>query len=785
MNNLNFKVRSNSHPQGKSKVYFCAHTDDFEKYFDIISDEILARQNCAIWYPKDPNAMRDEEFLFELGQMQLFVIPVTRNFLCTENSALLIDFKFAIEHHIPVLPIMLESNLEALFNKKCGDIQFLDRNKIDETAIQYDKKLEIFLDSVLIGDDLADRIRDAFDGYIFLSYRKKDRKYALKLMKLIHQNELCRDLAIWYDEFLTPGEDFNDSIKGALIKSGLFALAITPNIVNEINYVMTVEYPMAADHQKVVFPAELIPTDREMLNSSYKDIPIPADANNQSEFSDALLSSVEKMPRQEHEQTPMHTFLIGLAYLSGIDVEVDYERAYSLILAAAEEGLIEAHEVLVSMFENGRGVKRDLVDAITWQKKLADLCLKHHKTTQSEDSMQKVCEVYLKLGDMLKCFADLTEAEESYNTALDVARLMENYNSTTAHKQIINALNRIALIKKEQGDYKKYNCLMREIVDYDNKTNDDDWLRAVRFSNLGLSYYFIQEYCQAEETYGKALEIINTCTVDSDDFLIVKSKIYNNIALLFAAMQNCDKAKAMYQNAIEIVEGVNARTDNAFVEEYCLYTTNLVSLLLKENDLDSAMKLSKKAIRIAAKKCCEIQTIGLLGGIATLENLIGRIYAEQKEIKRAEEHYKEALDWYLLWEDESEFIYRADIAVVRNNLAVLYISSGEYDLAEELLNLAYSTLCVLAENEKTHREMYALVGYNFGLTLCGKKMYKNAIKYFNESFDIYCILVKEGIVSPEMPKRVAAELINTYIKAGNPIKAMVFLFSFEKKLKKL
>ena len=50
-----------------------------------------------------------------------------------------------------------------------------------------------------------------------------------------------QNCAIWYDEFLIPGENFNEAIEVALKKSGLFALAVTPNLVNEENYVMSTE----------------------------------------------------------------------------------------------------------------------------------------------------------------------------------------------------------------------------------------------------------------------------------------------------------------------------------------------------------------------------------------------------------------------------------------------------------------------------------------------------------------------------------------------------------------
>lgn len=219
-------------------------------------------------------------------------MPITTKLLCSQNVALDIEFKFALENHIPVLPLMQERGLEELFNLKCGDLQFLDEHNNDSTAISYTEKLEKYLASVLIGDELAAKIRAAFDAYVFLSYRKKDRKYAQELMHLIHKNDFCRDIAIWYDEFLTPGENFNDSIKEALQKSGLFVLTVTPNLINEPNYVMTTEYPMAKQDGKLILPAELVPTDREQLSEKYEDIPQPADAHNEAELSEALLASI-------------------------------------------------------------------------------------------------------------------------------------------------------------------------------------------------------------------------------------------------------------------------------------------------------------------------------------------------------------------------------------------------------------------------------------------------------------------------------------------------------------
>ena len=137
MANLKCKTRGGS-PQGKPRVYFCCHPADLDQYFEAVSNEILAQQNCAIWYAEE-RILRDESFFEDLKQMQLFVMPVTTNLLCTENEALKLEFRFAIENRIPVLPLMQERGLETLFNEKCGDLQLLDKSNADVSAISYDE----------------------------------------------------------------------------------------------------------------------------------------------------------------------------------------------------------------------------------------------------------------------------------------------------------------------------------------------------------------------------------------------------------------------------------------------------------------------------------------------------------------------------------------------------------------------------------------------------------------------------------------------------------------------
>ena len=146
-------------------------------------------------------------------------------------------------------------------------------NKAKKTAISYEEKLKKYLQSVLVSNELADRVRAAFDAYVFLSYRKKDRHHANELMRIIHNIPGCRDIAIWFDEFLSPGESFRSNIESAMTKSQLFTLLVTPNLLEDGNYVMLEEYPMAIKAKMSILAAEMEKTNIRDLQQRYIDLP--------------------------------------------------------------------------------------------------------------------------------------------------------------------------------------------------------------------------------------------------------------------------------------------------------------------------------------------------------------------------------------------------------------------------------------------------------------------------------------------------------------------------------
>ena len=157
MNNqyLKCKTLGEGSPNGKPRVFFTCHPADFERSFEKISADIFAAQNCAIFYTPDMEyRIPQEDMEVDIVAMNLVVIPVSLKLLREPNRAMDVDFPFAQNHGITVLPIMIESGVESVYARpdKFGKRQYLDSVTTDPTAVPYAEKLKKFLHSVLVDD---------------------------------------------------------------------------------------------------------------------------------------------------------------------------------------------------------------------------------------------------------------------------------------------------------------------------------------------------------------------------------------------------------------------------------------------------------------------------------------------------------------------------------------------------------------------------------------------------------------------------------------------------------
>lgn len=649
---LLYRTRGNSTPQGKPRVYYTGHPADLGAYAEEIFADILKSQNCAIWYDKEPEALADrEEWQRELMQMQLIVVPVTSRFLYQPNRARDVEFPFAMERHIPVLPLIQEKskNLVSDFNKRFGDLQMLNRLESDPTALPYEEKLEKFLSSVLVGDELAEKVRAAFDAYVFLSYRKKDRKYAQELMHLIHKNDFCRDIAIWYDEFLTPGENFNEAIGEALKKCALFALAVTPNIVENGNYVMAIEYPEAQKVGKPILPMEMETTDKQRLQNLFRDIPPCVDAHDEPALSAALLETLQRLAIRENDGSPEHDFFIGLAYLNGIDVEVDRTRALALITGAAEKGLPEAMEVLAAMYRGSNGIEQDYHVAIGWQKRLADLRKAQYEQNDTKDEGLSWIRALWTLGDYYTEAHEITDARKTYRQMLAISiRLTDLYDDVETKRYLSVSYRKLAGFRNAWSQHYwlqalelgKQLCVETASVEVRRD------LFAV-YDGLGSSSESEDRLSEAKKYYLQGLEFGRQLCEETGIVEVRRdlSVIYGKLGCISESEGRMDEAEAYQRQGMELDRQLYKETGAAEDgNRLCFRYSDLCSIAYLEERLTEAEEYSRQVLEMDAQLYEKAGTTEALRYLALCYKKVGRAIAPADRLVEAKGYYRRALE---------------------------------------------------------------------------------------------------------------------------------------------
>ena len=662
--------------------------------------------------------------------MQLIVVVITGNYVYNDTSAHNDVFSHAMENHIPVLPILEESGIENEFNKKCGDLQYLNPNTTDPTEISFDEKLKNFLDMVLIGDELAEKVRKAFDAYVFLSYRKKDRCEAQKLMRLIHSNDFCRDIAIWYDEFLVPGRKFPEAIQEAMEKSELFTMVVTPNLLENPNYVKDEEYPAATKSGKKILPAVLTPTDIEELKKHYNGIPEPVDAADSEAMAAAFKNALKNVAIRENDGDPQHIFFIGLAYLGGLDVEVNYERAVEMITYAAEKELPEAIEKLVNMYRTGEGVERDYEKSIEWRERLVNVYRKQYNKKRNENNGKNLLkalwslgyflyemdraskrtfmffnemlnvtrkldgfhrinninpgwtknykiEIYNMLGHICEEKKDFERAEEYYKHELKVANTVVKAGHMPALREVSVAYNNIGRILSATGKYadaKEYYGKALEIRK--ERAKQDDNIYAWR--ELAICYDYLGEICKADrdlkgamEYYGKAHEIFKDIAYkeNTPQAQADKSLSYYNIGEICKADGNFEGARKYYEKGIEVNEYTAEQEDNIYAQRNLTKGYYLLGDICKETgDIAVAEEYYEKAVTVCKPLATKTNNAEDHNYLAIIFFHIGSLYESTHNPARAMEYYEKSAEIFKYLAKRPD----ADTLKAQNDLALTY-----------------------------------------------------------------------------------------------------------------
>ena len=685
-------TRGGSDARGKPRVYLTCHPEDESVTMSLIRDDILRHVNCAVWHDEQMAApFEPQELYAALDEMQLVVLAVSSQFLHGPSRARDVELKYALAHHIPVLPIMLENDLPIEFNRVTNtEIQVIDRYVTDPTATPYEEVLDTFLKSVLISDELAEQVRNAFDAYVFLSYRKKDRRHAQRLMHLIHENPQYRDIAIWYDEFLVPGENFNDAIRDAFDKSGLFALAVTPHLLESDNYVMTVEYPLANTRRQQQGDLEIVPvelyetdrgdprTDRAQLEAAYEDIPTLQDEHRRVEMDAAFLEALSRIAKKENDGSARHRFFIGLAYLNGIDVEIDAARALELIQSAAEDKVpcFDATEKLVDMYRTGDGVPRDLQQAVAWQRKLCAQYKDSYEAQHDPDAHRgygtKHFRALITLSDMLRDAGQGDAAFETAQAALTFGNTLgDEVGVREVERDTALVCNRLGGLCRKRGD-------IREAAAY---------------------------YQRAMEIYRRLSSDMGTARARRD--LSVSLERLGDIA---RKQKDREKAEAYYLQARDIRAALAESQSSAGARrDYSAILTKLGNIYRDKLAFDEASKAYTDALEIDRVLAEEMQTPQAWDDYGVSLVKLGDVCRKQLQYRDAVEYLNQAVKIFKRNADVTGSVqYRKNLAAALEKLAKAADGFHQRGLADQCYEHALKLREELAREVPSHMTRHEL-----------------------------------------------------------------------------
>ena len=619
----------------RPRVYFAGHPEDYVSYFDEVVKQLRAFSRCAVYYYAPEDLVEpDEQFFAQLDSMNLIVMPVTARLLRQPSWAMDVVFPYAQRFSKPVLPLMMESGLETEYEEKFGNIQFLDKCNEDPTALPFEEKLKRYLQSKLVNDEQIKKIQSAFDAYVFLSYRKKDRKYAQQLMRLLHRNPLCRDIAIWYDEFLTPGEDFNDTILEALRKSRLFALVVTPNVLEKPNYVLDPEYKEASTQGKPILPVRMLKTDMAALRDCCPQIPNTIDPADEPTITQTIIEAMKDIALRENDRDPVHNFFIGLAYLNGIDVEINYELAVELITGAAEAGLTEAMEKLVDMYETGDGVQRDYEKSNQWYEKIVDKARKAY-----EQGVENSAWEYFWRLDIygIRLNHDLIAGESVYQKQYALAITEWNKNPSAVNAWLVvkscNHIGKIWELRKETNTAEKWYL---EAISYSDTILQSD--KAEMYKELIESYVRLCYLCVPYESRGlyDTLQLRTRVFKDDDGICDELSRSYKAIAVVFSK-QYCDQLVALHDHIAH----------KAAEEEYRRILIYICAELGKvcnyHFNYEEGLRWCQQAMKWA-ETIAGISTRGVRAALAEIYETFADALLSERQYQNAAEYYTKAIE---------------------------------------------------------------------------------------------------------------------------------------------
>ena len=241
------------------RVHISAHPADRYLYFDKVLAALKTVDGCLVSYSQNPRDGADDL----PKDTEMLVILATEQYFTWQNSGFESECLMAKSRGVRILPLMLQAHIVDLVNMRCSKTQYIDAT--ENFAFSLDALCAFIRNPV-------PRVVDESLPSVFISYRRQEKDALRQLVRIIETAPNAESFTPWYDELISPGDNYSHAIMKALKESDFFILLVTPSLLEEGNYVMRSEYPTAKKMKKTIMAIEAVKTDREALFQKFPDL---------------------------------------------------------------------------------------------------------------------------------------------------------------------------------------------------------------------------------------------------------------------------------------------------------------------------------------------------------------------------------------------------------------------------------------------------------------------------------------------------------------------------------
>lgn len=295
-----------------------------------------------------------------------------------------------------------------------------------------------------------------------------------------------------------------------------FIILITPNLLEKDNYVMNYEYPLAIRMRKRIIPIQLVEIERDSLLYCYENIPNPINFFDINNFTDVIQNAgIQLMPVND---SPRHLYLIGNAYLNGFEVEMDFDKAISLMSDAANDGYIEAYKRLITIYRDGYFTNKDSKEVVYWEEQYIQYLL-----SKGADNSLEVFYHLRNSGDAYYEMQEYNSALEKYESAFQIADYLIKKSGNNINYCTIEEWKCLSDIYLKEGQVYEHIGLLeqaemcfRESLKIDSDIDDNEettslgTLRnlAISFTTIGDFYLRHNKLIKAKHAFKHAVQLL-------------------------------------------------------------------------------------------------------------------------------------------------------------------------------------------------------------------------------------------------------------------------------------